>query len=224
MEIALLYLGAYLLGAVPTAYLLGRAVKGVDIRGYGSGNVGSANVFEHVGKKWVAPLVLFEFLIKGSGPVVVGLYVLDLDRSSLWLIGAALLTLVGNNWSVFIRLQGGRGIMVAGGILLALSPVLMGACAVIAIGGWLVTKSSGPWVLISLALLPVWAYLYHDGLSLTWFCIGLLAVIVAKRLSSNWSPLPSDVPKKRVLINRLFRDRDVADRTQWVSRLPGAAG
>ena len=50
MDIILLYIGAYLLGSIPTAYLIGRIVRGVDIRGYGSGNVGSANLYEHVGK------------------------------------------------------------------------------------------------------------------------------------------------------------------------------
>ena len=53
MDLVLLYISAYLLGSIPTAYLIGRIVKGVDIRGYGSGNVGSANLYEHVGKKWV---------------------------------------------------------------------------------------------------------------------------------------------------------------------------
>ena len=55
MDLVLLYISAYLLGSIPTAYLIGRIVKGVDIRGYGSGNVGSANLYEHVGKKWVYP-------------------------------------------------------------------------------------------------------------------------------------------------------------------------
>ena len=68
MEIAALYIGSYLLGSIPTAYIIGRLVGGLDILGYGSGNVGSANLYEHVGKKWVVPLVAIEILVKGGAP------------------------------------------------------------------------------------------------------------------------------------------------------------
>ena len=223
MDITALYIGSYLLGSIPTAYLIGRLVKGVDIRGYGSGNVGSANLYEHVGKRWVFPVAAVEVFVKGSLPILVGLYVLGIDRSSAYLIGPPLLAIAGNNWSVFLKLQGGRGIAVAGGTLLALSPFLAIACAVIAIGGWKVTKSSGLWVLISLVLLPLWAYLIHDNLNLVWYCFGLLGIVVLKRLSANWTPFPEDVSRKRVLFNRLVRDRDVSDRTGWVRRVPEAS-
>ena len=63
MDLVLLYISAYLLGSIPTAYLIGRIVKGVDIRSYGSGNVGSANLYEHVGKKWVYPVATVEVLV-----------------------------------------------------------------------------------------------------------------------------------------------------------------
>ena len=223
MDITALYIGSYLLGSIPTAYLIGRLVKGVDIRGYGSGNVGSANLYEHVGKRWVFPVAAVEVFVKGALPILVGLYVLGIDRSSAYLIGPPLLAIAGNNWSVFLKLQGGRGIAVAGGTLLALSPFLAIACAVIAIGGWKLTKSSGLWVLISLILLPLWAYLIHDNLNLVWYCFGLLGIVVLKRLSANWTPFPEDVSRKRVLFNRLVRDRDVSDRTGWVRRVPEAS-
>ncbi len=220
MDITALYIGSYLLGSIPTAYLIGRLVKGVDIRGYGSGNVGSANLYEHVGKRWVVPLVAVEMLVKGALPILTGLYVLNIDRTSAYLIGPPLLAITGNNWSVFLKLQGGRGIAVAGGAMLVLSPVLLIATFAIAVGGWKATKSSGLWVLISLTLLPLWAYLLHDNLNLVWYCLGLLGIVVLKRLSSNWTPFPEGVPRKRVLFNRLVRDRDLSDRTRWVRRIP----
>ena len=223
MDITALYIGSYLLGSIPTAYLIGRLVKGVDIRGYGSGNVGSANLYEHVGKRWVFPVAAVEVFVKGALPILVGLYVLGIDQSSAYLIGPPLLAIAGKNWSVFLKLQGGRGIAVAGGTLLALSPFLAVASAVIAIGGWKVTKSSGLWVLISLIMLPLWAYLIHDNLNLVWYCFGLLGIVVLKRLSANWTPFPEDVSRKRVLFNRLVRDRDVSDRTGWVRRIPEAS-
>ena len=220
MEIAALYIGSYLLGSIPTAYIIGRLVRGVDIRGYGSGNVGSANLYEHVGKRWVVPLGAVEVLMKGALPIWLALYIMDINRSSALLIGPPLLAIAGNNWSVFLKMQGGRGIAVTGGTLLALSPVLLIASAGIATSGWRITKSSGLWVLISLALLPLWAYLVHDNLNLVWYCLGLLGIVVLKRLSANWTPFPEDVSRKKVLFNRLVRDRDVSDRTGWVRRIP----
>ena len=220
MEIMALYIGAYLLGSIPSAYIIGRIVRGMDIRKFGSGNVGSANLYEHVGKRWVVPLVAFEMLVKGALPIWVALVVLDISRSSAFLIGPPLLAVTGNNWSVFLKLQGGRGIAVTGGTLLALSPILLVVCAAIAVIGWRITKSSGLWVLISLALLPLWAYLVHDNLNLVWYCFGLLGIVVLKRLSANWTPFPEGVSRKKVLFNRLVRDRDVSDRTGWVRRIP----
>jgi glycerol-3-phosphate acyltransferase PlsY len=208
------------LGSIPTAYLIGRLVRGVDIRGYGSGNVGSANLWEHVGKRWVYPVAMAEIFIKGALPIWVALYVLDIDRSSALLIGPPLLAIAGNNWSIFLKLQGGRGIAVAGGTLVALSPILAISVAAISILGWKITKSSGLWVLISLMTLPLIAYLAHDNLNLVWYCFGLLGIVALKRLSANWTPFPADVSRKKVLFNRLFRDRDVSDRTGWVRRIP----
>ncbi len=225
MDIVLLYIGAYLLGSIPTAYLIGRIVRGVDIRGYGSGNVGSANLYEHVGKKWVYPVAAVEVLVKGALPILVAVHVLEISRSSAHLIGPGLLAISGNNWSVFLKLQGGRGIAVTGGTLLALTPILAVVCAVISIGGWKLAKSSGLWVLISLILLPLWSYLLHENLldqnlNMVWYSLGLLGIVILKRLSANWTPFPGGVSRKKVLFNRLVRDRDVSDRTGWVRRIP----
>jgi glycerol-3-phosphate acyltransferase PlsY len=220
MEIAALYIYSYLMGSVPSAYLLGRLVKGVDIRGYGSGNVGGANIFRHVGKGWVVPLFVSEVLLKGASPVWIGRYLLGWDHSSTLLMAAPLLAIAGNNWSVFLRFQGGRGIAVTTGTLLALSPLLMGAAIAVAVGGWAVSRSSGVWVLISLALLPFCAVLLGDPGMISWYCTGLLLLIAFKRVLSNWTPLPKNLSKRKVLFNRLFRDRDVDDRADWVDRRP----
>ena len=220
MDIVLLYIGAYLLGSIPTAYLVGRIVRGVDIRGYGSGNVGSANLWEHVGKRWVYPVAAVEVLVKGALPVMVAVHILEISRSSAFMIGPGLLAIAGNNWSIFLKLQGGRGIAVTGGSLLALTPILAVVCAVVSIGGWKITGNSGLWVLISLILLPLCAFLLHDNLNMVWYTVGLLGIVVLKRLSANWTPFPGDISRKRVLFNRLVRDRDVSDRTEWVRRIP----
>jgi len=192
----------------------------VDIRGYGSGNVGSTNVFHHVGRKWAVLLGVSEILVKDALPVWIALYVLDWDRSSAVLIGPPLLAVAGHNWSIFLKFQGGRGLAVGTGTLLGLSPILLLGFAVVSIGGWSVTRSSGVWVLISLALLPVWSVIAGEPASITFFSLGLVLLTALKRLLSNWTPLPEGLPKAKVLFNRLFRDRDVDDKADWVRRVP----
>ncbi len=230
MEIAGLYVAAYLLGAVPTAYILGRLVRGIDIRRYGSGNVGGGNVIQHVGKRWFIPQLVSDALVKGAGTVWFSVFVVGLEWNSPWLIGPPLLALAGNNWSPFLKLQGGRGLGVAVGTLLAFSPAILGVILVIYFGGYQLNREAGVWALIALISLPVMAFFFPaglkmvDGTALVWFSLGVLALIVLKRLTSNWTPLPNNTPRRKVFFNRLLRDRDVADRNQWVERIPGTAG
>ncbi|MFQ6030413.1 MAG: glycerol-3-phosphate acyltransferase [Dehalococcoidia bacterium] len=221
MELAGLYIFAYLIGSVPTAYLIGRLVKGIDIRQYGSGNVGGTNVAQHVGKLWFVFLTLFEVLGKGAAPVWVGVYGLGLDPASWPLLTAPLLAVAGHNWSVFLKFQGGRGVAVAGGTVLALSLPVWAIACLVALVGWALTRSSGVWVLVSLASLPVWTLLFGEASNLIWYSVVLLGVVVLKRLLSNWTPFPRELPRRQVLFNRLFRDRDVKGRGQWVGRMPG---
>ena len=220
MEIVGLYVYAYLLGAVPTGYLIGKLVRGIDIRQYGSGHVGGTNIASHVGKSWLVPLLFFDIFIKGSSPVLIGHYLVGLERTSLELVMSPVLAVAGHNWSVFLRFQGGRGVAVLGGGLLALSPLVFASVVLVFCLGWALTRSSGVWVLLSLALLPVWVIILGEPTNIIWFGGGITALVVLKRLVSNWTPLPQDLPRKKVLLNRLFRDRDVDDRAEWVQRTP----
>ena len=220
MELAGLFIYAYLVGAIPTAYIIGRLVKGIDIRQYGSGNVGGSNLFYSVGKVWIVPLGLFELFVKGGSPLWIGMFLLDMERSSPALVGASLLAIAGNNWSPFLKFAGGRGIAVAIGALLALAHKELILFAAVAIGGWVIFRSSGVWVYIALLLLPVWSLLFKEPLAVTWFCVGVLALVTVKRLTSNWTPLPEGMTKVEVFLNRLLRDRDVAQREEWLNRGP----
>ena len=224
MELAALYVYALLIGSVPTAYIIARVVKGIDIRGFGSGNVGGSNLFESVGGRWLIPLGLFELFAKGGSSLWIGMYVLDLDRSSILLTGLPLAAIAGNNWSLYLKFTGGRGIAVALGALFVLGLnewcQLLILFSGIGLGGWFITRSSGVWVYISLLLLPVWSVLLGEPLAVTWFCVGLLGLVTLKRLTSNWNPPTSGVPLREVYFNRLFRDRDVARREDWLERGP----
>jgi glycerol-3-phosphate acyltransferase PlsY len=220
MELAGLYLYSYLIGSVPTAYILGRLVKDIDIRLYGSGNVGGTNVFHNVGRRWGILLGVFELFGKGGSPVWIGMYLLDMDRSSYALMGAPLMSMVGHNWSILLRFGGGRAIGVAIGALGALAWKELVVFAVVAIGGWALFRSSGVWVLIALLLLPVAALLLGEPASVALFCVGIFMVTGVKRLHANRAPMPPDIPRKRVLLNRLIMDRDLSEHGAWVNRGP----
>ena len=57
----------------------------------------------------------------------------------------------------------------------------------------------------------------------SWYSLAILAVVVLKRLLSNSAAFPEELPRRKVLFNRLFRDRDVDDRSDWVGRVPGGS-
>lgn len=97
---------AYFTGSIPTGLLLGRAMAGMDVRQSGSGNIGAANVSRVAGAR-AGALVLIGDLLKGVIPVLVGRG-LRLNPIDLAIIGG--LTVIGHDFSIFLRLRGGKGV------------------------------------------------------------------------------------------------------------------
>ncbi|MDQ3302208.1 MAG: glycerol-3-phosphate 1-O-acyltransferase PlsY [Actinomycetota bacterium] len=119
MLTVLLVLFGYVLGAVPTGYLVGRAF-GVDVRKVGSGNIGTANVLRAAGK-WAAILTLVGDMFKGFAPVVVA----KLATDNLWIHAAvALAAVVGHCWPVFLRFKGGKAVATGAGTSIGLDPLV----------------------------------------------------------------------------------------------------
>ena len=118
MPLYLIALGAFLLGSIPTGYLVARA-KGVDIRQHGSGNIGATNVFRTLGK----PLGIFVFVtdaLKGFAAVwLAGRFVGASDWAG---IIAAVAVIAGHNYTPWLGFKGGKGIATSAGVLLALMP------------------------------------------------------------------------------------------------------
>ena len=239
MELALLFVYSYLVGAIPTAYIIGRLVKGIDIREYGSGNVGGSNVFAHVGRRWLIPLGLFEVFVKGASPVWLGIVLLDvpvdgptgswaanfflgLERTAPALAIASLISIIGHNWPIYLKFQGGRGVGTAGGGLFAMGFIQLWLYIAVGVPGYFIRRS-GVMVLISLLLLPLWTFLLGQSVVVIWYCFGLIAIIVTRRLTANGKPDVPGYSATRVLLNRLLRDRDVDDRDEWVHRKPASA-
>ncbi len=121
----------YLLGAIPWGVLISRRSARVDVRDYGSGKTGMTNVLRVAGRKAAALVVgldlakgvlavVFAGLMVGSDYLVVGSFGLGLLTAQVL---AALASIAGHNWSIFLKFKGGRGVATFFGGLVALCPV-----------------------------------------------------------------------------------------------------
>ena len=118
-QYALLIPVAYVLGSIPWGFLIGLAVKGVDIREYGSGKIGTSNVLRTAGRRF-AVLALVLDLSKGLLSVAVAKVVAD---NATVEVVAGLAAIAGHNWSIFLGFKGGRGVATGLGGLLIMSPI-----------------------------------------------------------------------------------------------------
>lgn len=122
--------GAYLLGSIPTGYLVARA-KGVDIRTAGSGNIGATNVFRIVGKPAGVFVLVVDglkgFLACGMMPIIAfGLFVQTGRPTAVPIehlrIIAGIFAVLGHNYTCWLKFKGGKGIATSAGVLIALVP------------------------------------------------------------------------------------------------------
>jgi len=127
-KIGLLFIASYLLGGIPTGYLIGR-LNGIDIRKHGSGNPGTANVYRTLGKLPGISTFIVDFL-KGFLPAYVAMHYfyiegsLDFSRGHWWIpVTAGALAIAGHIWTVFLNFHGGKGVATAAGVFMALLPI-----------------------------------------------------------------------------------------------------
>ena len=121
-QYALIIPVAYVLGSIPWGYLITLAVKGEDIRHYGSGKTGMTNVLRTVGGRFA---VLALVLDVSKGVLAVFLARAVADTATVEVV-AGLAALLGHNWSVFLGFAGGRGIATGLGGLLVIEPIAAG--------------------------------------------------------------------------------------------------
>ena len=176
---------AYLLGSIPSAFLLARYLRGIDIREYGSGNVGASNVMEHLGLRTGIALGVFDTLFKGTMPVVVANL---LGQSLLVQAAVAIASIAGHNWSAYLKFTGGRGISIGIGVLLGMGLWIELAAGLFLIGfmGRVVMKDTGIWSLVSFLALPVSAILLGRPPEVVYMLGGMALILVLKRLVGNW--------------------------------------
>jgi len=188
----------YLLGSIPTAYIVSRARKGIDIRTIGSGNMGGANVMREIGTHEGVFVGLFD-VAKGAGAILVAQ---ALNVSELWIFGAGFGALVGHSFPVFASFRGGRGAATSIGIFLVLAPTAtLVVLAVVAIP-FFTTRKFGGAVLIGFALLPLFVCLLEGSSSLILYALAVDLFMLVRSLSDIRQVLAKGIIKDMIYDRR----------------------
>ena len=165
LQIAIAIVMGYLIGSIPTGYLIVKAKTGQDIRKVGSGSTGATNVKRVLGKKWFFIVMLLD-AIKGALPVVLAILFLHAySQYGLTPFAAAVAVLLGHSKSVFLGFTGGKSVASGVGTILALNPLVGLSVAVIwGIITW-VSKYVSLGSIIALAVSPfiMWAFKQPAG-------------------------------------------------------------
>lgn len=168
---------AYLIGAVPTSYWVGKTFHGIDLREHGSGNLGATNAFRVLGWASALPVVLVD-LAKGLLPV--WLFPRLIESGFGWTLAFGAAAIFGHMFSLFVGFRGGKGIATSAGVFVGLAPWAVLAALIV----WcLLTFATGFVSVGSIAaavvLPPLIAITPHAGGSnLTWFATVLAAFVV----------------------------------------------
>jgi len=172
---------AYVLGSLPTAYLLVRLMTGKDVRVYGSGNVGGTNALRTAGWK-VGVVVTAIDVLKGAIPVWL---MSRFNPESVWVAAAMLAAVLGHCYPVWLKFKGGKGVATCFGAFLVIAPF----SALAALGLWIVVLLISRWVslasMVASASFPLILKLIDHPDMVTLVSVSAAAVIIILRHSSN---------------------------------------
>jgi len=169
INIVIAIISAYILGSIPSAYLVARFKKGIDIRKVGSKNMGAMNVYYQVGLLEAA-LVLLADVGKGIVAILLARW-LDLSLTFQLLTGLA--AVVGHAFPVFLKFRGGKGGATTLGILLFLMTKAIPFFIIAAVIALFVTRNLTFCYAIGFVVIPFVAWLIYDLKPLIFFSIGL---------------------------------------------------
>jgi len=168
----------YLLGSIPTAYIVSRIRKGIDIRNVGSRNMGGANVMREIGTHEGLFVGIID-VAKGAGAILIAQ---TLNISELWVFGAGFAALVGHNFPVFAGFRGGRGSATIIGIFLVLAPkAILVTLAVVAIP-FFTTRKFMAALFIGFGLLPLFVWLLEGSLMLVRYVLVIDLFMLVRNL------------------------------------------
>ena len=131
MKELLLILIAYLIGSIPTALIISKRFFGIDIRDYGSGNMGATNTFRVLGSKY-GTMVMAIDILKGIAAVALFSFIPyyhhnELERTN-FMLGLGLAAVIGHIFPIFAGFRGGKGVATLFGMVLAVQPIIAVSC------------------------------------------------------------------------------------------------
>lgn len=174
------FVASYLLGSLPTSWIVVKLVKGQDLRQLGSGNLGATNLYRQLGWRWAVPAALID-VAKGAVPVLV--FGPQAGGGDLLALLLGVTAVFGHVFSVFVRFKGGKGVATGAGVVLGLAPWAVLAAAsiwgvIVRVTGYVSLAS----VVAAAALVPAAWFLYPGRRNLVWLFAALaLLVIVLHR-------------------------------------------
>ena len=220
IQTILLVIAGYLVGSIPAAYIIARWRRGIDIRKHGSGNVGAANTLTVVGKRWSIFVTIFDI---GKGALMVWLAGLTgLGTAAQAAVGIA--TIIGHDWPVFLRFQGGRGVFTTLGVITILSPWQGLIAFIYPYLFWAPFKQVSVGVSTVMVILPFISAFAHEPLgikepvTITVSIVIMMLIMSVRRLTTARSAISQDIPLYELIFYRLVFDRDIKDRKAWISQ------
>lgn len=182
LQIIIIIIGAYLIGSIPTGFIVVKLFTGQDIRTIGSGSTGATNVKRVMGKKWFFTVMILDAL-KGALPVILA-YVFSSAFKNIGLLPvlASIFVILGHSKSVFLKFTGGKSVASGVGTILALNwqvgLIIAGLWAIITWCSKYVSLGS----IIAIATAPVFMYLFKSPVSYVIYCaIAAIYVIYLHR-------------------------------------------
>jgi len=212
----LLIVSGYVCGSVCFAYITGRLGQAIDLRQHGSRKLSGSNVYETMG----FPAMVATGIGDIGKAVLPTWLAMRLGFGLPTMIMTGLAAMLGHNWSLFLRFKGGRGISTALGALLVVFP--WGALWILAwtVLGGVKRHLAGVSALLGFVTLPLFAMAILQAPAVVWGCLGMLLIVILKRVEGNREPLPEAENRWRVIWRRLWLDRDLADHDAWAHRTP----
>ncbi len=177
LKILLVAVSSYLIGSIPSSYIMGRLVRRIDLREHGSGNLGAANTFRVLGLKAAIPVLVFDV---GKGFIAVW-YLSRLGGPQIgFALLAAFAVVIGHNYSVFVKFSGGKGVGTTAGAFVALAPTALGMCLALWVIVLLASRIVSVASMVSAAFLPFSILISNRFLgSSVHYSVTILAFVVA---------------------------------------------
>lgn len=159
---------AYLIGSIPTALIISKKFFGIDIRDFGSGNMGATNAFRVLGPKYGTIIMVLDI---SKGIFAVGLFYFlpyyltnELERTN-FMMGLGLAAVVGHIFPVFANFKGGKGVATLLGMLIAVQPIIAVCCIGVFLFVLFLTRYVSLSSILGAIMLPVcvlWIWNEHE--------------------------------------------------------------